>query len=161
MTPARSASAIVAALSSQAAIASAEAIISGIAKSSRLARELHDLAARLREDDVGALALRRARPARARTRRSTRRHDVELVAQEAPAAALAHVGADHRELALAVLLQRADQPRRARRAGRREQHAERPERQTTNRTTSKHSANGRPISMPWVRARLRMYSSFA
>ena len=35
------------------------------------------------------------------------------------------------------------------------------QRHTTHRTTSKHSAKGRPISMPCVRARLRMYSSFA
>ena len=85
----------------------------------------------------------------------------KLVAEEAPAAALAHVGADHGELALAVLLQRPDQPRGSGRARGREQDAQRPQRHTTHRTTSKHSANGRPISMPCVRARLRMYSSFA
>ena len=161
LTPARSASAIVCALSSQAAIASGDATISGIANSSRLRRELHDLAARLREDDVDALARGDLGDGRRELVARPGRHDVEAVAQEAPAAALAHVRADDRQLALAVLLQRPDQPRGPGRARGGEQHAQRPQRHTTHRTTSKHSANGRPISMPCVRARLRMYSSFA
>ncbi len=124
-------------------------------------RELHDLAARLGEDDVGALAACELGHGRRELVARPGRHDVEAVAQEPAAAASAHVGADHGHLALAVRLQCPDQPSRSGSARGGEQDAQRSQRHTTHRTTSKHSAKGRPISMPCVRARLRMYSSFA
>ena len=85
-------------------------------------------------------------------------------ARAVPRRRWAVLGADHGELTLAVLLQCPDQPSGPRSARGRQQDAQRTQsagRHTTHRPTSKHSAKGRPISMPCVRARLRMYSSFA
>ena len=71
---------------------------------------------RLRQDRVDALALG-DREHRVRERRiGSARNDVERVAEVTANRALAHVGADEPHLALAVLAQRLQERRRARRS---------------------------------------------
>ena len=85
-----------------------------------------------------------------------RRHLVEVITEEVAGGLVSHVGTDQRDLLLAVLAQSAQQGRRSGspRGGHQDLHI-------THLYTSNTSASSRPLSMPWVRAMFRMYSSLA
>ena len=118
-TPSRCSSAYVSALSFERRIVSGRRDEHRHREAVAMRGEPVEVERRLRQHGVHALALDDVEHRVGEARVRARRHEVERVAEVAADGALAHVGADEPDLALAVLAQRAQQRRRARRARRR------------------------------------------